>query len=431
MKEFSFIIGNSKHGKDNKMKIRKKILVGTIAAVVGVGLVGVNADSKLTLSAMTTQEENKTDLEDVYIERHPEANGGIEDKLNKMPKADKSGYYDFRYADLSKLNLTKEKDKLIRSDFSSITIWPKKLPNGFNPEKIVKQYKNPGLNIRKLHKKGITGKNVGIAIIDQTLLVDHVEYKDQLKYYKEGKGANNIPAEIHGAAVASIAVGKSVGVAPEADLYYFAESFMQKNPQIAVAKDILQVIELNKKLSKNEKIRVISISWGCEDNNKKGYEDYMEALKCAKEEGIFVISTTLSNREDMKGENLDYMGLGRKGLSSPDDFTAYIHSNWDWADEEDTFGPNTLCGPMNNMCIAAPTGIYDYVVYSSGGLSWTTPYIAGVYALACQVDPDITYKEFWKVALKTAISNETNYKGKKYVTSKIINPVGIMEELQK
>ena len=125
------------------------------------------------------------------------------------------------------------------------------------------------------------------------------------------------------------------------------------------------------------------------------------------------------------------MGLGRKALSSPDDFTAYIHSNWDWVDEEDTFGPNTLCAPMDNMCIAAPSGFDDYAVYSVGGLSWTTPYIAGVYALACQVDSDITYKEFWKVALETAIVNETDYKGKKYVTSKIINPVGIMDELQK
>jgi len=413
------------------MKIWKKILVGSMAVMMGIALMEVNTDSNLILSASTKQREIKRDLEDIYIERHPEANGDILEKLNKMPKIDKLGYYDFRYADLSRLDLTKEKDKLILSDFSTITIWPKKLPKGFNPEKIMKQYKNPGLNVRKLHKKGITGKNVGIAIIDQTLLVDHVEYKDRLKYYKEGKGANNIPAEIHGAAVASIAVGKSVGVAPEADLYYFAESFMQKNPQIAVANDILQVLELNKKLSKSKKIRVISISWGCEDENKKGYEDYMEALKKAKEEGVFVISTTLFTREDMKGENLDYMGLGRKALSSPDDFTAYIHSNWDWVDEEDTFGSNTLCAPMDNMCIAAPSGFDDYAVYSVGGLSWTTPYIAGVYALACQVDSDITYKEFWKVALETAIANETDYKGKKYSTSKIINPVGIMDELQK
>ena len=45
--------------------------------------------------------------------------------------------------------------------------------------------KNPGLNIRKLHKEGLTGKGIGIAIIDQNLLVDHSEYKDQLRMYEE------------------------------------------------------------------------------------------------------------------------------------------------------------------------------------------------------------------------------------------------------
>lgn len=45
--------------------------------------------------------------------------------------------------------------------------------------------KNPGLGIRKLHKEGITGKGIGIAIIDQALLIDHVEYKEQLKMYEE------------------------------------------------------------------------------------------------------------------------------------------------------------------------------------------------------------------------------------------------------
>ena len=57
--------------------------------------------------------------------------------------------------------------------------------SGFNPDSIMEIGKNPGLNVRKLHKAGITGKGVGIAIIDQNLLVDHCEYKDQLRMYEE------------------------------------------------------------------------------------------------------------------------------------------------------------------------------------------------------------------------------------------------------
>lgn len=75
--------------------------------------------------------------------------------------------------------------------------------------------KNPGLEIRELHKLGITGKGIGIGVIDQALLVDHVEYKEQLKLYEEIHSIDE-NAVMHGPADgASIAVGKSVGVAPK------------------------------------------------------------------------------------------------------------------------------------------------------------------------------------------------------------------------
>ncbi|MDF2907329.1 MAG: hypothetical protein K0R34_2650 [Herbinix sp.] len=35
---------------------------------------------------------------------------------------------------------------------------------------------NPGLGIRELHKEGITGKGINVAIIDQNLLLHHPEF---------------------------------------------------------------------------------------------------------------------------------------------------------------------------------------------------------------------------------------------------------------
>ena len=69
--------------------------------------------------------------------------------------------------------------------FDTETIWPDKLPLGFYPKEIIEMNKNPGMGIRELHKEGITGSGVGIAIIDQGLLVDHEEYKDNLVYYEK------------------------------------------------------------------------------------------------------------------------------------------------------------------------------------------------------------------------------------------------------
>lgn len=84
--------------------------------------------------------------------------------------------------------------------------------------------------MRELHALGITGKGVSIGIIDLTLLVDHREYAGRLRLYEEIhtlRGSEGVPADtgeaqMHGPAVASIAAGITVGVAPDADLYYIA-----------------------------------------------------------------------------------------------------------------------------------------------------------------------------------------------------------------
>ncbi len=79
---------------------------------------------------------------------------------------------------------------------------------------------NPGEDVRSLHIRGITDRHVGVAIIDQPLLTRHREFADRLRWYDEIDTAPNDPAGWHATAVASIAAGKTVGVAPEADLYF-------------------------------------------------------------------------------------------------------------------------------------------------------------------------------------------------------------------
>ena len=153
--------------------------------------------------------------------------------------------------------------------------------------------------VRALHKKGITGKGVGLAILDQNLLTEHTEYKDRLRHYEEihwPEGSTR--ASMHGAAVASIAVGKTVGVAPEADLYYIAEWHGNFDPKNYVddftwlAKSIDRILEINGSLPEEGKIRVISISVGWPPN-AKGYKEVMSAVKRARKDGIFIVSSSL------------------------------------------------------------------------------------------------------------------------------------------
>ena len=39
-----------------------------------------------------------------------------------------------------------------------------------------------------------------------------------------------------------------------------------------------------------------------------------------------------------------------------------------------------------------PAGGAEYAYFAGGGMSWAAPYVAGLYALACQVKPEVTFE---------------------------------------
>ncbi|HYF81758.1 MAG TPA: S8 family serine peptidase [Clostridia bacterium] len=339
---------------------------------------------------------------------------------------------DLRGYDLRSLNLKDRLDDLLYADFDTNTRWPEDLPEGFNPEEIMDLGKNPGLGLKSIHSKGITGKGVGIAIIDQTLLTEHIEYKDRLKSYEAINNKGNT-AEMHGAAVSSIAVGKTVGVAPEANLYYIAltpgemKQGSFKHDFTWMAKAVDRVIEMNKTLPANERIRVISISLGWSPE-KTGYKEINEAIKRAKAENIFVVSCSLSETYGLK-----FDGLGRGGFSDPESKNSYLPGSW-WAkgyfDGKRELAVDTLLVPMDSRTTASPTGKDDYAFYRSGGWSWSVPYIAGLYVLACQVKPDIDPETFWNSALSTGDVIQINHDGESHSLGKVINPVKLFESFK-
>jgi hypothetical protein len=69
------------------------------------------------------------------------------------------------------------------------------------------------------------------------------------------------------------------------------------------------------------------------------------------------------------------------------------------------------------------------VFYRQGGFSWAVPYIAGVYALAAQVKPDITPETFWAVATKTGRTMELSRHGKTRLFGPILDPVELITTL--
>ena len=270
---------------------------------------------------------------------------------------------DLRGWDLRKLDLRGRLRDLLRADFDDRTKWPKELPEGFAPARIEELGKSPGLGVRALHAAGITGKGVGVAVIDQGLLVDHVEYKDNLRLYEEIHCIDR-QAAMHGPAVASIAVGKTVGVAPGADLYYIAETHVSdawlQNPTgdmwagvdfTWTAKSIERILEVNRTLPKDRKIRVISISVGWSPE-QLGYEAVSKAVKQATEEGVFVVSTGLQSTH-----GLSFHALGRDPNKDPELLASYGESSWDrYYLDEHPGATAPIFVPMDSRTTASPTG---------------------------------------------------------------------------
>jgi len=362
---------------------------------------------------------------------------------------------DFRGRDLSEENFSNVSiDVLQTIEFDTETIWPEKekLPKDFNPEKLLEESKNPGLGIKELHEQGITGQGVVVAIIDQKLDINHPEYKNSVVGYMEYDGAEKEEISMHGPAVASLLVGKDCGVAPRAKLVYKAtpsgRSFLS---EVQALKDI---IEGNKNVPQNEKVRVVSCSIGYMlENPEPGLDEWVNALEKAKEAGIFVV--------DVGGNQIDISFSGGGSLENKNDFENYL--SWLREDEgneelnkiisegnideilkklrevkKDDLAnisdvdlrkkiearldkrKKDIVVPSDYRTMASSWNKEGQYMYNGrGGISWSVPYLAGLFALVLQINPNIKREEIAEIINKSATINKKGLR--------IVNPKGIIE----
>ncbi len=383
----------------------------------------------LSLLALDGYGDTPDSLEAGTVCRRPEA---VTFSLSDDPKID-TGWGDLRCADLREMDLSYRTDDLFSCDFDTRTQWPARLPEDFDPSALLELGKDPGLGLRELHAKGITGKGVGIAIIDQTLLVEHQEYADRLRLYQEYHNAAKDSASMHGPAVSSIALGKTVGVAPEALLYYIADDLGTGTEENFVrdlsyfAADIDRFIQLNATLPNDKKIRVISMSAGYTQDDQ-GAEKMDAAIQRARDAGIAVV--WVSSRDPLMKP---YTGMGRTPYGDPNELTG-VRPGAFWEDflytgEYSGSDGSALLVPMDRRTTASPAGPSEYAYFSVGGSSWTVPWIAGMYALACQVKPDVTFAEFTQAARETARPVSAVRDGTEYPYGNVISPAALLERL--
>jgi subtilisin family serine protease len=219
---------------------------------------------------------------------------------------------------------------------------------------------DPGSEVRALHARGITGRGVGVAVLDTFLLASHTDFAGRLRWYDEIDAAPGEAALWHGTATASIAAGRKYGVAPEADLYFVGLGANWRGQPVGdwllaarrlftarrrVATGIRRVLAVNRTLPAGRRIRVISMSMGL-GQPLFGDAETRAAIAEAEREGIFVATLDL--------------GLPR-------------------------LGP---------VVAASPEGPDAYTEYTTPAGSWAIAHCAGRYALAAQEDASMTPRRF-------------------------------------
>jgi len=308
---------------------------------------------------------------------------------------------------LARLDLRDQLKTLEGFTFDTLTVWPapEALPSGFNPARLLEQGRNPGLGVRKLHQLGIDGRGVGIAIIDQPLLRDHEDYKDRITRY-EGVEVDGVKPQMHGPCVASIAVGRTCGVAPGAALYYYAVppwKWVRNEPW---AELLERIVASNEQLQDTPKIRAVSISLGA-FSERPNHSRWQQAVAKAEQAGILVVTCDPA-----------FLRLGtlRRVESAAEPGPAdYTRGRY--------FGPGAaLWVPVGNRTMASFRGPTVYTYDRTGGMSWTVPYLAGVAALSWQVDPKLKPAEIVGIWRETAV---------KTAAGPVVDPAGVIAAVEK
>ena len=290
----------------------------------------------------------------------------------------------FQYDLLTKADLSGAPGLAYTLSFSTNTRFPSenRLPAGYSPVELMEWGKYPGLNMDILHAHGFTGKGAVIAYADQVLTA-HEEYDFSSIRYTDNTSEQ---WSMHGPTVVSMLSGKETGTAPEAELYYYAYPSAESD-MANLAKCLYQLMDQNKNLPDEKKIRMVGFSNNIrpeEPNN----DQLVEAVKACTESGVMVWFCG------------DYAVAGFVPLSDRNNFNNL------YPDPRYGAGnPGLVHVPGSARTGATGSGQSDYIYWPQGGLSWTMPYMLGLYAIVLGIDPSLTQEEIRQMVVDTAFEN--------------------------
>lgn len=319
-------------------------------------------------------------------------------------------YLDLSDYDFSNLDL---KD-MTHIPFSSSTTWPSKskLPKGFNPSDILRDCTTIDEEVKELHKIGITGEGVTVAVIDSSFQGgNHVEFRNA-RLVKAT--LNDVMLDdwchFHMECVLSKLVGENLGVAPKCKVLCYEVNTDEDN-----SVDVVKCLnDIKKRIGAGEVIKAVNISASIEEYFEC-YKEYTTLVKELSSMGCEVID---SNRfgEDFFCCNSTFMDNGEDEYKEASFAQTYSPE----LKRECNDKINVVCSGRTLPEFCNNTG-YKYEVVDC--FSWSIPQIIGLYALCLTQVKDMSYDMF------VSICRETSKVTKKGI--RVVKPKKVVETAKK
>lgn len=303
-------------------------------------------------------------------------------------------------------------EALFQMVFNRFTTWPASLAK-YDYQSVLCGGKRPGLSVSRLHRKGIDGSGISIAVIDKPFLSTHSEFNDCLVSYVNvvKDHDDNERLHFHGMTCAGFACGRTVGVAPGASLYYYAypDRFDDAAMYWSYHYTALDSVVEHNRVS-DEKIRVVSISVGIPSRHPELRERLDRYGSLLAEGGCYVIDSNVFGEV--------FTSASRIYGTDPDDENGYTLDAWQ---TNDVHRAKVLV-PSGGRTSPCNSGVNEYMYSGNQScFSWAVPYAAGVFALALQVDRKLSYGEFCQLAQETAKRNDLGLN--------VLNPVELINRV--
>ena len=298
-------------------------------------------------------------------------------------------YIDFSDYDFSNCSL----ETMTKLCFSSSTKWPTadKLPKGFNPQEILKQATTTNEDVKNLHKKGINGEGITVAVLDSGFQgQNHIEFENAELIKCTLDNEETLEYHFHMEDVLSKLCGKNLGIAPKVKvLYYECSTDYEDSESINKAlKDILR------RINQGENIRIVNRSgpFSRGDEPLKYEKENLELVEVLRSKNCEVIYS------DLFGEK--FFCCGTSFLNKENDINQYEPASFLNAKykEKTKSCINILCSGRTIPEFCTTDG-YKYEVVDC--FSWTIPQGSGYYALCLQINPNLTFKQFTDVCQRS------------------------------